>query len=177
MQADDLYHVRETPLDVGSLIQPGRWGEIVLNRGKDHPFFFREHLLELWRLLRTDVQVSRLNCTFAHEGRSQAEDYAEPGEAILQVVPIDNSGPSARLDMLWVTWMGEPGATTEQIMGWCSNYWAGQLDRHNQAGRHSRVGVALPVPFGGDRIEPGMSGLGRASEPTGFPRGSPPIES
>jgi len=109
MLHDNLFHVRETPLKPGCLIEPGRWGATVLGQGKEHPFFFREHLLEMWRFLRTNAQVSRLSCTFAHEGREQAERYAEPGEAVLAVTPVDPLAPSARLDMLWLTWIGEPG--------------------------------------------------------------------
>lgn len=95
-------------------------------QGKDHPFFFREHLLELWRVRHTDVAVSRLNCTFAHEGREQAKSYTSGEEVVLEVAPIDPDAPSVRVDMLWITWMGEPGATTEKIMGWCDGYWAGK---------------------------------------------------
>jgi hypothetical protein len=39
---------------------------------------------------------------------------------------VDPFAPSARLDMLWLTWIGEPGAATEKIMGWCSGYWSGK---------------------------------------------------
>lgn len=122
----NLFHVREAPLDQGATIAPGRWGAIVLAHGKEHPFFFREHLLEMWRVLKTNVRVSRLNCAFAFESREQAERYAAPNEVILEVVAVDCLAPSARLDMLWVTWMGEPSVTTERMMGWCSGYWSGK---------------------------------------------------
>ena len=126
MPHDNLFHVREAPLKPGSLIEPGRWGATILRQGQEHPFFFREHLLETWRLLRTTDQVSRLSCTFAYEGQEQAERYVEPGEAVMAVTPADPLAPSMRLDMLWLTWVGEPGATTEKVMYWCSEYWSGR---------------------------------------------------
>lgn len=123
--AIELFHVREGHLDPGSIIQPGRWGFIVIAEGKSHPFFFREHLLEIWRLLRTNVQVSRLACCFAHESLEQARTYANSGESILRVEPTDPTAPKSRLDMLWLTWMGESGATTEKLMSWAAGYWSG----------------------------------------------------
>ena len=126
MSLPKLFHVREHALPLGSLIEPGRWGRTVLAQGTVHPFFFREHLLEVWRVRHTSVGVSRFSCIFAHEGREQAEGYAMSGEAVLQVDPINSNAPFVRVDMLWVTWMGEPGATTKKIMQWCDAYWAGK---------------------------------------------------
>ncbi|MCZ6674221.1 MAG: hypothetical protein O7C75_14925 [Verrucomicrobia bacterium] len=124
---NQLYHVREERLPSGTLIQSGRWGETVLKQGGDHPFFFREHLLEVWRREKTTVAVSRFACTFAFEGRDQAINFAEQNEFVLPVVPVDPNAPKAKLDMLWLTWMGDAGATTDKIMEWCASYWAGQL--------------------------------------------------
>ena len=121
-----LFHVREEYLPSGSIIQPGRWGAIVLKGGKDHPFFFREHLLEVWRREKTSVIVSRFDCTFAFESQEQAHQWASQDEYVLQVIPVDQASPCARLDMLWLTWMSEPGATTDKIVQWCASYWAGQ---------------------------------------------------
>jgi hypothetical protein len=121
-----LFHVREGHLPSGSLIQPGRWGSTILGRGEDHPFYFREHLLEVWRRLRTSIPVSRWNCTFSFERRADAETFAETGQVVLPVVPADRSAPHARLDMLWLTWLGEPGKTTDQVMFWCCAYWEGR---------------------------------------------------
>ncbi len=123
---DSLFHVCGTSLQTGALVQPGRWGSTVLKGGRDHPFFFREHLLEVWRREKTSVLVSRLNCTYAHEGEQQAREYATPSEFILSVTPEHINAPAARLDMLWLTWMSEPGVTTDQIMSWCTGYWSGR---------------------------------------------------
>jgi hypothetical protein len=121
-----LFHVREEQLTVGAQILPGRWGSIILSQGKQHPFFFREHLLEIWRVQNTYVGVSRLDCAFAHEGIVQAKQYRNEGEFIYRVVPMDMSAPCTRADMLWLTWMGEAGATTDKVSQWCAAYWAGQ---------------------------------------------------
>jgi hypothetical protein len=121
-----LFHVCERNLSPGSIIKPGRWGATVLKGGRDHPFFFREHLLEIWRREKTSVKVSRFNCSFAFENQEQANQWAEKGEFILSVVPADDFANKARLDMLWITWMSEPGSTTDQIAQWCACYWAGK---------------------------------------------------
>ncbi len=109
----------------GALIQPGRWGNTVLKGGGNHPFCFREHLLEVWRREKTSVGVSRFMCSFAHEGQRQAQEFASQNEFVLPVAPVDPNAPRARLDMLWLTWMSEPGATTSKIARWCSGYWSG----------------------------------------------------
>jgi hypothetical protein len=121
-----LFHVCEESLPSGSIIRPGRWGALVLNGGANEPFFFREHLLEIWRREKTTVVVSRLACTFAWETQEQAEHWASQHEFILRVRPVDPNAPRARLDILWLTWMSEPDATTDKIMQWCAAYWAGR---------------------------------------------------
>jgi hypothetical protein len=121
-----LFHVREEPLPPGSIIQPGRWGALVLKGGATEPFFFREHLLEIWRKEKTFVKVSRLACAFAWETREQAEEMASRGQFILRVCPVDLHAPRVRLDALWLTRMSEPGASTDKIIQWCDAYWAGR---------------------------------------------------
>jgi hypothetical protein len=121
-----LFHVREEALLPGSIIHPGRWGALVLRGGATEPFFFREHLLEIWRREKTAVKVSRLACTFAWETQEQAQRMASEGEFILRVCPVDLNAPRVRVDSLWLTWMSEPGATTDKIMQWCDAYWAGR---------------------------------------------------
>ena len=123
---NQLYHVREERLPSGTLIQSGRWGETVLKQGGDHPFFFREHLLEVWRREKTTVAVSRFACTFAFEEQELATEFASENGFVLPVVPVDPNAPKAKLDMLWLTWMREKGATTDKIMEWCASYWAGR---------------------------------------------------
>jgi len=122
----EFFHVHERRLAPGELIQPGRWGKTVQRWGGKHPFFFREHLLEVWRIHHTKVAVSRMTCTFAFEGPEPARQFATDQEYVHRVSPVDPSTPSVRLDMLWLTWMGEPGSTTDQMVCRCSNYWAGR---------------------------------------------------
>jgi hypothetical protein len=111
------YHVREENLLSGTVIQPGRWGETVIRGGGTHPYFFREHLLELWRREKTNIGVSRFACTFAFEDKNEAVRFSSADEFVLKVIPANLDAPRARLDMLWLTWMSESGATTDKIAG------------------------------------------------------------
>lgn len=120
------FHISEKRLQVGETISPGRWGAIVLGKGAQHPFYFREHLLEIWRQRFTNVGISRLRCAYAHETLEQARGYRLEHEFMYRVTPIDPAVQGVRLDMLWLTWMGEAGSTPEKIASWCTNYWAGK---------------------------------------------------
>lgn len=120
-----LWHVREAPpLAVGDTIAPGRWGEIIEAMGPSHQFYEREQRLEAWRVGATDIAVSRLSCVFAFDDRATAVGFLERSEYLYVVEPAGAS-PSARLDMLWLTWMGEPGHSEASIDRWVSAYWAG----------------------------------------------------
>jgi hypothetical protein len=122
-----LFHQREELLSVGELIEPGGWGKTVLTAGQDHRFFFREQFLELWRVTHTECPVSRLNCTFAFEEASVAAEWAADGSSgYYAVEPVDLSAPHARLDMLWLTWLGESNATFERTVAQCKAYWDGE---------------------------------------------------
>jgi len=121
-----LFHVTEERLRPGATIQPGRWGRLVLTGGANERFFFREHLLEIWRRDKTKVAVSRLACTFAFEAEDQAHDWASEKEHVLAVTPVDPSAPRARLDMLWLAWMSEPLTTTDKMIAYCAGYWGGR---------------------------------------------------
>lgn len=122
----DLYHVREDSLAVGECIQPGRWGEKLRAHGEEHPSFCREQLLESWRSCRTSVAVSRLRCAFAFDGLQQARNYSKPGEIVHRVRLIEPNTPNFRADMLWLTWMNEPGVPQSSLEEWCAGYWAGR---------------------------------------------------
>lgn len=125
----DLWHVSEAALAPGAVIKPGRWGTTVAQAGQAHPFFPREWLLEQWRLTRTTVQVSRLNCAFAFDCVQVAERYArgcDQREYLYRVEPVITGESGLRLDMLWLTWMGEPQASLANLIQWCQAYWAGK---------------------------------------------------
>ena len=81
--------------------------------------------MEQWRTTRTNVLVSRLSCSYAFEDREQTEGMRDDGYLYL-VEPQDPGAPSARLDMLWLTWMGEPGRTFDRVMNNCQSYWEGR---------------------------------------------------
>lgn len=99
-----------------------------------HNFFRREQLLEQRRLLGRSLgypvpSVSRLHCTFAFEDRDVAENHEAQGhnrEHLYQVEPVDPLAAAARLDALWLTWLGEEGRTAEQAASQCDAYWMGR---------------------------------------------------
>ena len=125
----DLWHLSEAELLPGAIIAPGRWGRRVTDADKAHPFFAREWLLEQWRTTRTRVPVSRLACAFAFDDIKVAERYAADGtqpEHLYRVEPEIAGDPGVRLDMLWLTWMGEPQARLPDVLRWCEAYWAGE---------------------------------------------------
>jgi hypothetical protein len=122
-----LFHQSDRLFEVGAVVEPGRWGSTVLQAGQAHHHFFRELFLELWRISQTDVAVSRLECAFAFEDRHAAIGWASGSQShCYEVEPIEHSAPSARVDMLWLTWMGEPQATFERTVSQCRSYWKGQ---------------------------------------------------
>jgi hypothetical protein len=122
-----LWHVREDRLEPGTIVAPGRWGQIVLSQGQQHPFFFREQFLELFRRSHTTIAVSRLSCAYAFEDLGFATDWAKDGTQVVhEVEAADSTQSSVRLDMLWVTWQGEPGSTFESNSSRGAAYWNGQ---------------------------------------------------
>lgn len=120
-----LFHTREEQLNAGDLIEPGRWGGNILKAGQLHPFFYREHLLETWRVMRKSA-VSRFKCAFAFETLEQSIRWAVPNKDTVYSVEIaDPNAQSARLDMNWITAMGNTGSNPEWIERCCTNYWTG----------------------------------------------------
>jgi hypothetical protein len=124
------WHKTDLDLDPGCLTQPGRWGTKVTQLGAMHPFFYRENLLDLWRRVRTQITVSRFNCTYAFEDRAVAEEFratvsAARQEHVYMVEPV-SIFPCHRADALWLTWMGEPGRMPDQVLGDCGSYWMGR---------------------------------------------------
>jgi hypothetical protein len=120
-----FWHLSERPLSSGDTIQPGCWGDIILARGDGHVFFFREHLLELWRRTQTTTQVSRLHAAYTYEDRLVADERRHAGHHLYEVEPVNPLAPTHRADMLWLTWMGEPNKTPDNVHYWCRRYWEG----------------------------------------------------
>jgi hypothetical protein len=86
-------------LEAGDIVTAGRWGATVLSRGQTHPFYYRELLLELWRVSNTQVSVSRLTGIFGFEDERVAEGWSDV-EHLYRVEPLDWEAPRTRLDML-----------------------------------------------------------------------------
>jgi hypothetical protein len=124
----DLWHIRNEEMAPGSVVPPGRWGSVILAVGAAHSHFFRECLLELWRVTRTQVLVSRLNCAFVFESLDEARASAaeNPGVFIYRVDGLDSGEEGIRTDMLWLTWMAEPNATFDRVAAQCGSYWSGR---------------------------------------------------
>lgn len=76
-------------------------------------------------MTQTDIPISRLACTFAFDDLGAAKEYRSVGAHIYSVQPLDRAASNLRLDMLWLTWMGEPGRRPEQVVNDCGSYWAG----------------------------------------------------
>lgn len=129
----EYWHVREPNLDVGGLVLPGRWGSVVLGQGAygqdtpaGHAHFYRELFLELFRVSHTSVPVSRLNCAYVYEEREDALEVASGrGQACYRVRAADPNAARSRHDMLWITWMSEPGTSFERVVAQAGNYWRG----------------------------------------------------
>jgi hypothetical protein len=116
-----LWHVNKVQYETGTLI-PATWGPLVLAQGSAHPFWEREQRLERTRAAMYPSSPSRLSCTFAWDNIGDALWYAERGNHLYEVIPNDPSTPIDQLDILWLTWMGEPGTETDRDL-WSSRYW------------------------------------------------------
>ena len=141
----ELFHQCERLLNQGEIIEPGRWGSTVLAAGQAHQHFFREQFLELWRVTQTRVQVSRLACSFAFEDRDAATEWADGDSSHSYVVePVNPDVSYARLDMLWLTWMGEAQSTFERTRSQCRAYWNGDSTRDVAQGAQPRWERLIP---------------------------------
>jgi hypothetical protein len=122
-----LWHVTERFLQPGDEITSGRYGRIVRERGLQHPHCHREQLLELCRE-QLKITISRLECAYAFDDLATAINYAKEkhDEAIFEVEPVDTDAIGLRLDILWLTWMVEPGSTDDQQKSWAVAYWRGE---------------------------------------------------
>lgn len=132
-----LWHVSEVSLDIGDIVQSGWFGRGVIATGgmaDKEPlprlilFFFRECMLEHFRVTRAPSAVSRLECAYAFESRDLAIFYAthsEPAQSCYEVVPVDPRAPISRHDMAWIDWMGQPGTPPRAVAEASERYWDG----------------------------------------------------
>ena len=127
----NLWHAREPGLSQGDVISSGRWGQLEIQKGAyrwpDQPGgswnFYKEHLLELFRISSSDSQVSRLNCVFTFEERDSARHFAaERAHVCYRVEPVEPTAPRTRHDMRWVTVMGNPGTDFDAITAAMEGY-------------------------------------------------------
>lgn len=117
---------------------------MVLQHGPTHRAHARELRLEAWRKAKTAVSISRLSCVFAFESHAEAVGYASPGQVVLSVLPVVPDTPQFRADMLWLTWMNEPGATEAKLEVWCHNYWTGRAAAEIKPGATISWELLLP---------------------------------
>jgi hypothetical protein len=121
-----MWHCREDQLAPGAIIQPGRWGSVVRSQGQQHPYFYRELLLDERRRNHSTVALSRWSCSFAFADRSEAVRFSGEGHgSIMSVEPADPTSQLIRLDMLWLTWIGGAGASDADVEWAMDQYWAG----------------------------------------------------
>jgi len=98
----------------------------VLRRGKNHPHYYRELLLELWRQAYTDVSVSRLECSFVFTEKAFALSWAEEREYVHRVEPVDDRAATVLVDAMWIEWMGEGVADVSITFARIAAYWDGR---------------------------------------------------
>lgn len=140
-----LWHVTERILRPGDEIAPGRYGSILREHGLQHPFFTRELILEQCRE-HLGITVSRLECSYAFDDLQTAATYvkSKKDESIFEVEPIDLGAPNLRLDILWLTWMGEPGRTEAQQRALAGAYWRGESTMDRKLDAQSTWEILLP---------------------------------
>lgn len=63
------------------------------------------------------------------EDRDTADRFSEAGEHVYEVELVDQLAARSRHDALFLTWMGESGATPPAIDEWCERYWRGECTR------------------------------------------------
>lgn len=69
------YHLCKTKLGVGSIIEPGNYGDLVRLGGYKHNAFHREALLEETRQGYAPAAPSRLNCVFVFPSERDARTF------------------------------------------------------------------------------------------------------
>lgn len=62
-----LYHCSHLNLVAGDIVEPGNWGKEILKTGLAHPAWYREIILEAFRLQYFPTKPSRLHSTFTCE--------------------------------------------------------------------------------------------------------------
>ena len=94
-----LYHMGTAGMMVGDIVRSGEFGQSLMGSGalhpcqpNGHPDYFREYLMEIYRLGANSSAISRLACTFAFESQELAIAGAcESGRQAFQVVPVDTT--------------------------------------------------------------------------------------
>ena len=128
-----LYHMGTAGMMVGDIVRSGEFGQSLMGSGalhpcqpNGHPDYFREYLMEIYRLGANSSAISRLACTFAFESQELAIAGAcESGRQAFQVVPVDPDAPATRHDSSWITWISEPLRSPSEVEGAIDNYWNG----------------------------------------------------
>lgn len=101
---------------------------LVTTQGKkDHPFFFREHMLEAWRRGRSPLSVSRFRCTFAFDNLEDATEWCdEERPRLYRVEPVRPDAATHRADMVHISAVGAAGQGPDEVDEVCAAYWTGQ---------------------------------------------------
>ena len=70
-----LYHCNRRRLNIGDIVQPGNYGQIISEYGEQHPSWERETFLENARKLNYPTKPSRLNSCFGCEDLEVLRQY------------------------------------------------------------------------------------------------------
>jgi hypothetical protein len=122
-----LFHLANTLLRSGSIIEPGNWGRMILRFGLKHARAMHEMSLERARVAKFEAVPSRLSSAFAFlslpEARAFRQEIGEPfASSILYRVSLDNpDAPSHVADYRQVN------PRTIDDPSWPDCYW----QRHN----------------------------------------------
>lgn len=118
-----LYHCTHHELAVGSLIEPGNWGRMLMQIGPAHGCWNREIILEAVRISIFPTKPSRLKSVFACETIEAIRGYRSvqcPQGFIYEVVMADVSAGTHKGDFNAVEPL--PGRS-QDMWGMAQAYW------------------------------------------------------
>ncbi len=95
------FHVAAALYRPGDQIMPGNWGRLVMGRGPEHAFFYREYLWERIRGVEFPARHSRLNVAYTFTNLDFAQTYREASDFVY-LVSIPAEITPDRLDMSWI---------------------------------------------------------------------------